>query len=243
MSISFRSHAPRHILDAVKAAGLDCIEWGSDVHAPCDDMEKIREIVALQKEYGILCSSYGTYFRLGETPLEQLPQYIKAAKLLGTSTLRLWCGTKSGAGMTDPERAELLAACRRAAQMAEQSGVTLCMECHHGTLTERPEDAVWLMKEVNSPRFGMYWQPFQWQDAEQNVQNAQAIAPYTNCLHVFHWKQDKRFPLSQAVDEWRAYLAQFPMPVTLLLEFMPHDSIEELAAEAAALKSIVGDNK
>ena len=95
VSISFRKHTPEEIIQAVKAAGLSCIEWGSDVHAPCRDTERLHEIARLQGEYGITCSSYGTYFKFGKTPLEELTDYITAAKILGADVLRLWCGQKS----------------------------------------------------------------------------------------------------------------------------------------------------
>ena len=176
VSVSFRQHSPKEILEAARAAGLSCIEWGSDVHAPCRDIERLREIAAFQKEYGIICSSYGTYFRLGETPIEELESYIQAAKILGTDILRLWCGRKNGKDMTNEERNALLDVCRAAVEVAEASGVTLCLECHKKTFTENPDDAVWLMQAVNSPHFRMYWQPFQWQEPKENVINATKIA-------------------------------------------------------------------
>lgn len=65
VSVSFRQHSPKEILEVTRSAGLSCIEWGSDVHAPCRDIERLREIAALQKEYGIVCSSYGHLFSFG----------------------------------------------------------------------------------------------------------------------------------------------------------------------------------
>jgi hypothetical protein len=108
-------------LEVTKKAGLSCIEWGSDVHAPCQDIRRLHEIATLQKEYGIFCSSYGTYFRLGETPIGDLEKYISAAKILDTDILRLWCGTKSGAQMTETERMTLLAQCKEAAHFGGSS--------------------------------------------------------------------------------------------------------------------------
>ena len=64
----------------------------------------------------------------------------------------------------------------KADDIAKKHGVTLCMECHRNTFTESAEDAVWLMRTVGSPNFRMYWQPFQWQSAEENVENAKKIA-------------------------------------------------------------------
>ena len=41
VSISFRSLSVDEIIDLVKDAGLEAIEWGRDVHAPCDDVENL----------------------------------------------------------------------------------------------------------------------------------------------------------------------------------------------------------
>lgn len=240
VSVSFRGHSPEEIIKAVKAAGLSCIEWGSDVHAPYHDTERLHEIARLQKEYGIECSSYGTYFRLGLTSLSKLADYIAAAKILGTNILRLWGGTKKGADMTHEELWDFTEVCRKAAVMAEEAGVILCLECHMLSITETPDQAVALMKAVNSPHFRMYWQPFQWLDTEGSLAVARAVAPYAEHIHVFNWQGSGKFPLSEAVEDWRRYLAVFDTPRTLLLEFMPDDRIETLPAEAEALKTIVG---
>lgn len=237
VSVSFRNHTPEEIISAAKDAGLTCIEWGSDVHCP---PEKADEIAALQARHGITCCSYGTYFRLGETPISQLQTYIDAAKKLGTDILRLWCGSKSGRNMTESQQTALVAECRMAAEIARQNDVILCMECHRNTFTENPDDAVWLMDAVNSPCFRMYWQPFQWQRREENIANAIKIAPYAEHIHVFNWQEDEKFPLAQANDDWRRYLSCFDVPRTLLLEFMPNDTLAELPREAESLQKIVG---
>ena len=126
--------------------------------------------------------------------------------------------------------------------IAEANGVTLCMECHKKTFTENPDDAVWLMKSVDSPHLRMYWQPFQWQTMEENLKNAQKIAPCAEHIHVFQWKGKDRFSLRDGIAEWIKYLEAFSTPRTLLLEFMPDDLIESLDKEAEALKKIVREN-
>ena len=143
--------------------------------------------------------------------------------------------------MIDEERNALLEACKKAAEIAEIGGVTLCMECHKGTFTENPDDAVWLMETVNSPRFRMYWQPFQWQSTDENIINAKKIAPYAEHIHVFNWRGKEKFPLREATTEWQSYLAQISTPRTLLLEFMPNGTLEELVHEADALREIIGE--
>lgn len=241
VSVSFRQHTPKEILEAIKKSGLTCIEWGSDVHAPCHDTVRLKEIAELQKEYGIICSSYGTYFRLGETPIAELKGYMQAAKILGTNILRLWCGGKSGKVMTDTQRNDLFGVCQKAAKIAENNGMILCMECHKGTFTENPDDAVWLMEMVNSSHFRMYWQPFQWQNLEENIINATKIANYAEHIHVFNWCGKEKLPLAEAIADWQSYLKQFSKPRTLLLEFMPDNKISTLPREAESLRTIIGD--
>lgn len=239
VSVSFRNNSPREIVEAVKKSNLEVIEWGSDIHAPCNDINKLNEIVALQNEYGIKCSSYGTYFRLGVTPIDELEAYINAAKILGTDTLRMWCSNENGADMVKYKRDVLIAHCRMAAKLAEKHNVTLCLECHQKTFTERYEDAVWLMNEIDSPNFRMYWQPFQWQTVSENIAGARKLAPYTEHLHVFNWRFSEKLQLIDGIDDWRAYLKELTAPRTLLLEFMPNGSIDELPIEADALRRII----
>lgn len=237
VSVSFRSHRPEEILSAMKQCGLPCIEWGSDVHCP---PEKAAEIAVLQKEYGITCCSYGTYFRLGVSPLAELASYIDAAKNLGTGLLRLWCGNKNSRDYTETEKAELFRQCKAAAAVAREKGVILCMECHNNTYTDTKEAAYELMRTVNAESFRMYWQPNQYRSEEENIAYAKLLAPYTTHIHVFNWRGKGKYPLGEATDIWKRYLSNFTGDRTLLLEFMPDGKLETLAAEAAALREIVG---
>ena len=240
VSVSFRKHSPEQILAAMKEAGLSYIEWGSDVHAPCRDRARLLELAELQARYGVSCCSYGTYFRLGQTPLEELADYAAAAKTLGTQILRVWCGTQSGASMTKEQRDALIATCHQAAEIARAHDVVLCTECHRGTFTEHAEDTVELMQAVGSEHFRTYWQPFQWLDAQGSLAVAKAIAPWVEHVHVFNWKGELKLSLDEAIEQWRAYLGVLPPPRALLLEFMPDDRIESLMAQANALRMIGG---
>ena len=240
VSVSFRENSPEEIVKAVKKAGLACVEWGSDVHAPCDNAENLERIAELQKKYGIECSSYGTYFRLGVTPVEELIRYINAARVLGTDILRLWCGDKDSEEYTNEEKEKLFIDCRRAAGIALENGVKLCMECHNWTYTNRLDSALELMDAVNCDSFKMYWQPNQFRTEAENLEYAEKIAPYSEHIHVFNWKGKEKYPLEDGIEIWKKYLEKFPPDKTLLLEFMPDDNIESLGRETAALNKICG---
>lgn len=240
VSVSFRRLSPEEVLRAAAAAGLKFIEWGSDVHAPRDDRERLTQLRAMQDRFGVACCSYGTYFRLGVTPLGELPGYIAAAKMLGTRILRLWCGERSAVEYTQEQREYLISQCRAAARMAEEEGVTLCLECHIRSYTETKEGALELMQAVDSPAFRMYWQPNQFRTVAQNLEYAHAISRFVTHIHVFQWKGKERFPLKTGLAEWRSYLDRFSQDHLLLLEFMPDDEIGSLPEEANALAQLTG---
>lgn len=238
-SISFRSLGAPEIITLAKNAGLDCIEWGSDVHAKPDDAQAISEIVKLQDENNIFCSSYGTYFRIGTNAANEIYDYIKAAKLLGTDTLRLWCGNKGSADYTEKERDSVICECKALAKIAEKEGVTLCLECHIKTLTDDVSSTLDIMEKVGSEHFCMYWQPNQFKTFEQNVDCAQKISKFTKRIHVFNWKEKEKYPLLDAKKIWQDYLEYFGnMP--LLLEFMPDNNPDSLKTEANSLFEIIG---
>lgn len=239
VSISFREHSPEKILWAASRFQLKYVEWGSDIHAPCQDLTKLRSIVALQNRYGISCSSYGTYFRLGHSDISELSQYIQAAKILGTHILRIWAGRKKASDCTKEERDKLFAQCRKAAAMAEEHGVILCLECHRRTYTETKEGALELMKAIDSPYFKMYWQPNPDISLAENLEYISLLNPYITHIHVFNWAKDQRLPMKDGREAWEAYLSALTGDHHLLLEFMPDDRIQSLAAEAEALNNMI----
>ena len=240
VSISFRPLSPEEILQAMQACGLKYIEWGSDVHAPCTDDARLAEVVALQEKYGVSCCSYGTYFRFAVTPMEELPAYIRAAKILGTTTLRLWAGKRSADKYTPEEKEEFFGLCRQAAKLAEEEGVVLCLECHRNSYTETKEGALELMEAVNSPAFRMYWQPNPSITVQENIEYIRLLKPYITNLHVFYWEGTLRLPLANGEQIWEKYKAEFDGDRAALLEFMYDNQVQTLPAEAATLNKLFG---
>ena len=231
-SVSFRGHDPEEIVSEAKKSGLECIEWGSDVHAPCKDTKKLNSIAQLQNESGIYCSSYGTYFYIMRDKPEELKDYINAAKILGTNILRLWCGEKGSAQFTENEKEELFSHCKKLAEIAKNEGVVLCMECHAGTYCDTLQTSTELIERVNSPHFKMYWQPYVKLSDSENVECAKLLSSHTVNLHM------TPRPLSEGKTVWEQYLKEFDGEKTLLLEFMPDGKLTSLATEAKTLKEL-----
>lgn len=239
VSISFRNHKPEEILSRTASCHIYSIEWGSDIHAPCHDMDQLENLALLQPKYGVSCCSYGTYFRLGYSDLEELPQYIYAAKILGANMLRIWAGRKKASDCSPEERAFFLEQCKKAAAIAQAHDVTLCLECHRRSYTETKEGALELMESVNSPHFRMYWQPNPDISVEENLSYIRTLREYITHVHVFHWVADQRLPLREGLTVWGKYLAELNGNHHLLLEFMPDDRLESLREEADILHKLI----
>ena len=235
VSVSFRELSVVEIIKLAKEAGLSFIEWGSDVHAPFSDEKRLSEIALLSKEWEIGISSYGTYYKIGQNKKEEIIPYIKAAKILGTDVLRIWCEKAE-------DRDELICECIMLSKIAESENVKLCLECHNGTFTENIDDALYLMDKVNSENFRMYYQPNQFKSEEENLIYAERIAPFTENIHVFNWMGNEKYPLAEGRGVWEKYLSFFKGG-KLLLEFMPDGKKESLKTEAKSLFDIMEELK
>ena len=154
----------------------------------------------------------------------------------------MWAGKKKSDDCSDEEKELLFEQAKIAAELAKEHNVYFCLECHNNTYTETLEGALELIKNVNSDHFGMYWQPNQFKSLEYNLESAAALAKYVTNVHTFNWDKALRFPLSEGIEVWNKYVgiinADKSYEHNYLLEFMPHDTPEEMPEECGALFEI-----
>lgn len=245
VSVSFRPNSVDEIIKAASEAELSLIEWGSDVHATAGDVSLAEKIKADSEKSGIKTVSYGSYFRVGVTPNEEFPKYLESAKALGSSVIRIWA-YRSVKATEGEEWEKVVADAKEICKMAEPYGIKVCLECHNGSITEDYKTALAFLKAVDHKLFGMYWQPNQLKSLEYNVEAAKALAAYVSCLHVFHFIDNVKAPLSEGLSDWRKYLAIFKEAlggkcIPAYLEFMPDDKIETLEREGATLNALLAE--
>ncbi len=245
VSVSFRPNSAEEIIEAAKNANLSLIEWGSDVHAPAGDVALAEKIKADSEAFGIKTVSYGSYFRVGVTPNDEFPKYLESAKALGSSVIRIWA-YRSVKATEGEEWEKVVADAKEICKMAEPYGIKVCLECHNGSITEDYNTALAFLKAVDHKLFGMYWQPNQLKSLEYNIEAAKALAAYVSCLHVFHFIDNVKAPLSEGLSDWRKYLAILKASlgdksIPAYLEFMPDDRIETLSREAETLNSLLSE--
>lgn len=229
------------VIRLASKAGLSCIEWGSDVHAPPSlGRDALCALGDATRSAGLAVASYGSYHRLGVSDPEDLPAVLAAAKALGAPTVRVWAGAKGTAESSAEERAAVHAAARAAAALASRERLRISLEFHPFTLTDDPEETLALLKEGPPEFFGTHWQPNQFHDEAWNLACAKAVASRVDAVHVFHWTLDNggkvvRHPLAEGAPAWKRYLAALPSDVPRFLEFLPDDNQMLLPQEAASL--------
>ena len=112
-TVTFRKKSVEEIIDIAKKAGINCIEWGGDVHVPPDNEENAKRVRALCDAAGIKSVSYGSYYRVGFNDMAAFERVCKTADILGVRIVRVWLGLKASAETSEEE---FLALCDEAAR-------------------------------------------------------------------------------------------------------------------------------
>lgn len=244
VSISFRKLTIEEIFELCSSNGLENIEWGSDVHCKPKDAAAIEKINSLSAKYGIKTCAYGSYYRVGAENAgnADFKDIADTANALGTPIIRVWAYNKGSAEVSADEYLAVIADMRRICGIAAEYGIKISLECHNNTLTDDYKSALKLLSDTNCENLTMYWQPNQFRSLEYNFESAKALAKYVTNVHTFNWDKNLRFPLSEAVDTWKKYVeiieSENNHEHNYLLEFMPHDTPEELPAESNTLMKI-----
>lgn len=245
VSVTFRPLSKEEICERMETCGLTVIEWGGDVHVPSDSPQDMADACSLSAAHGIRTVAYGSYWRAGalsEASHEKFRQELGCARALGAKTIRVWAGTKGSGDCSADERQAVVATLQDACRGAANSGLTVSLECHGGTLTDDCDSALRLVDEVAMDALRLYWQPNQYRDHRYNVDTLRCTLPYVSNVHVFSWEGAAHYPLVTHTDRWREYieiLSGSGRDHNLLLEFMHNDSPAQLPIDSAVLRNWV----
>ena len=241
-SVSFRKLSVDEVIALAKEAGVDGIEWGSDVHVPESNVEGAKDVAEKTRAAGLEVLSYGSYFFLGEGK-DFLP-FINAALAMGTRTIRIWGGKKERGELDDAGYAALVEETRAIGKLASEYGVTVALEYHGHSITATAEDAARFVSDVDSSAIKLYWQSIIGRAHEDNLKDIDIVAPYLVNVHVFNYIEGKQELLEtgNGPDEWRAYakrIAEIPGDRAFITEFCKGGLAESFLADAKVLNSII----
>jgi len=240
VSITFRQHTPRHIVDLVSRAGLEALEWGGDVHVPHGDIQQAHRVNDLTLGAGLAVSSYGSYYRVGDSEPDEFAPIVDTAHALGAPTVRIWAGSVGSGTASEDYRSRVVDLSRQAAGLAARAGISVAFEFHPNTLTDTNESAHLLLAAIDHPNVETYWQPPPGSAPAYNLQGIDAMTPWLSNLHVFTWHSTthERLPLAAGESDWALYLAKVVESARdhfALIEFVRGDADEAFLQDAATL--------
>ncbi len=256
VSVSFRQLTPEEILVRMTACGLDSIEWGGDVHVPAGDIATATRVRALSEAARVRIHAYGSYYRIGASDPADFAAVAASAEALDAPIIRVWAYTQNRPAVDHDTYARIVSDARRICDTAPDR--LICMECHHGTLTEDYTTALDFIRAVARPNLRTYFQPNQFRDLAYNLAAARALAHLCHGVHTFSWSGNQKFPLDTPPHDayWAAYIAAIREPLResqreparpahsapdpapeFLLEFMHDGRPESLPAAAATLRA------
>ncbi|OPC77244.1 sugar phosphate isomerase [Embleya scabrispora] len=241
-SVTFRRLPAAEVARLAVDAGLEVIEWGADVHAPAGEPGAVRAVREVSARHGLVCCSYGSYFRATPAELAGFPAVARAAVLLGAPRIRVWAGATGSREALPEERRTTVRGLREAARIAADHGLELATEFHGNTLTDTVASTLRLLDEVDADNVRTYWQPPQNTPDEEALAGLVALGERVTAVHVFSWwPGNNRLPLADRRDLWVAALGlQAGRGVEALLEFVPGDDPAVLAREARTLRRAAG---
>ena len=239
VSISFRKYTKEEIASCAKASGLDCIEWGGDVHTPHGDVAEAKKTVEITHGCGLEVAEYGSYYVIGQSEGSLFGEVLASAEVLGTKMIRVWPGmNKSSDTFTTEEYEKYVLDAKRISALAKEKGVTVALECHPNSLTDEYHNALRFLNDVGADNLKMMWQPNQHRPLDYNLDSIKALLPYIVAVHVFSWERKTRLPLDKKASDWKKYIELLSAKeLNYMLEFMHDDNIETLAQTAKILKS------
>ncbi len=213
VSISFRDLQAEKVIELVREAGLESIEWGGDIHVPVGDILKARKIKDLMKENNLITSAYGTYYRVGLDNNEKIEDILETGKVLKTNIIRVWGARKSYEGSTPKELDRFIEDLKDIAKKAKRYNMDISLEYHWDTMTHTLDGVKYILdntKEFDNIKF--HWQPATTKSQEELIREIEylLINKKLSNIHVYQWKGEKpnreMFLLEEGKEVWKEYL-------------------------------------
>jgi len=249
VSVTFRQYAYKNLVKYVKLTDLSCVEWGSDIHVPYNNLEKTDLVNQEMTENNLVTASYGSYYRLGKASEPEIfDMILKTAVKLSAPMIRVWGGTEGSASLNAQSRDNILQDMLDIAGKAKKENIKISLEYHQNTITDTVESALDFIKEVRNQggdNIYLYWQPNQDLSFDENKSALIKICPYLTNIHVFAWEKAVKLPLCEHKDRWTSYINLIKdysdANHDFLLEFVKDDSVEQMIEDSKVLSELINN--
>ncbi|MGI6438097.1 MAG: sugar phosphate isomerase/epimerase family protein [Sphaerochaeta sp.] len=236
VSVTCKDLSIEEIIDLCNRLNLKAIEWSENWHIDPNDLRQAKNIHEACRAAGIEIVGYGSYFFLGEG-MDILPS-LKAARAIGAPIVRIWGGKIASYQLNRVKLDEMITETQGICDLAREFDLTLAMEWHKNSITDRNESAISFLESVNHPSLKTLWQPTQALTFEERVQGLRQIQTDLAYLHTYYWDERGRCPLSEGEKHWKEYfdVLKEDQIFYALLEFVKENSINQLEEDARTLR-------
>lgn len=246
VSVTFRQLKAKEVIDLVKKAGLNGIEWGGDIHVPHGNIKNAREVFKMTSDAGLSVASYGSYYKVGcgVSGTVNFECILETAVELHAPVIRIWAGDKASGEADQAWWNNVIDDSICVASIAEKAGVRISYEYHRNTLTDTPESAVKLLKSVNHLNISTYWQPAIQLSVKERLGSLKEVAPWLANVHAFNWVLNEMTPLLDGIDEWKEYIEiikSLSGDRFCMIEFVKDDSPLQFIKDAEIMKQLIMD--
>lgn len=180
-SVTFRKKTIEEVTEIAKRAGVQYIEWGSDVHVKnIDDAKKAKKLC---DKAGIKISSYGSYFNSSEFDENAWINICRIAKILSASSVRIWLGKKNSEKTDAEEYNRLIKNTKRMCDIASEFALTVCPECHDNTFNNDTDAILKFISDLQRNNFRTYFQS-RYFKKEYDLDRIERTYPYIENIHI-----------------------------------------------------------
>lgn len=246
VSATLRQHAFVNFIKHTMKTKLSCIEWGSDIHVPYDDLNKAADVAAEMKRNNLITSSYGSYYRLGWLHENNLFEMIlNTAKILGAPMIRVWGGGMPSKYLNEKMRREIINDAITIAAIAKRDNIDISLEYHPESITDTPKSSLEFIREVRNcgaNNVYLYWQAKHSMNFIENKQELVQILPFLSNIHVQAQESNIRFMLAEHRARWKEYINIIKSDGKkhdFLLEFTKNDDPECFVEDAKVLVDLI----
>lgn len=207
------------IVKIASEAGVDCIEWGGDVHVR--DIETAHKVKALCDEAGIDICSYGSYYRVGSFDKKEWDKICKISSALGADAVRVWLG-KADSEKTDKKTYEnLVSDAKFMCSVAKEYDLFVCPECHDKTYNNNTDAFLKIHNDINCDNFRTYFQS-RYKKKAYDLDRLERTAPFIQSVHISYSEQQReQFPKYDPtyIDVLLDKISQIGFDGNILLEY------------------------
>ncbi len=180
-TVTFRSMSIAENVKFAKSCGMECIEWGGDVHVT--DIESAKLARTECENEGLKISAYGSYYTLGQGNISEWSNIVAIASELSAPVIRVWLGKKGSDKYTQSEFCELVAEGKKMADEARVLNIIIASECHQNTYNDTTDSAIKFIKAVDADNFRTYYQS-RYLDMPTDLHKIDKLFEYVDNTHI-----------------------------------------------------------